>query len=58
MPGFELIGKEEKRELDNLMDKSGILFRHGFDNLRNGVYKTREFEKNFSNQMNVQMHLL
>ncbi len=54
MPGFELIGKEEKRELDNLMDKSGILFRHGFDNLRNGVYKTREFEKNFSNQMNVQ----
>ena len=54
MPGFELIGKEEKRELDNLMDNSGILFRHGFDNLRNGVYKTREFEKNFSNQMNVQ----
>lgn len=53
MPGFELIGKEEQNEINDLFDKSGILFRHGFDNLRNGVYKVREFEKNFSKYMSV-----
>ena len=53
MPGFELIGKEEQNEINDLFDKSGILFRHGFDNLRNGVYKVREFEKEFSKYMSV-----
>ena len=53
MPGFELIGKEEQNEINDLFDKSGILFRHGFDNLRNGVYKVREFEKNFSKYMSA-----
>ena len=48
MPGFELIGKEEFDEVKDLFDNSGILFRHGFDNLRNGIYKVREFETKFA----------
>jgi 8-amino-3,8-dideoxy-alpha-D-manno-octulosonate transaminase len=48
MPGFELIGKEEQREVNDIFERGGILFRHGFDNLRNGCYKVRDFEKAFS----------
>ena len=51
MPGFELIGKEEHNELNHLMTSSSILFRHGFDGLRNGVYKVRDFEKAFAEKM-------
>lgn len=51
MPGFELIGKEEHDELNHLMTSSSILFRHGFDGLRNGVYKVQDFEKAFAKKM-------
>ena len=34
MPGFELIGLKEKKALKKLIDDGGILFAHGFDNLR------------------------
>lgn len=53
MPGFELIGKEEHEELNDLMTNSGILFRHGFDALRNNIYKVKEFENNFAEFMQV-----
>tara|TARA_X000000368_G_C22972440_1_gene686065 strand:+ start:60 stop:1214 length:1155 start_codon:yes stop_codon:yes gene_type:complete len=52
MPGFELIGKEEFHELEHLFKDSKILFRHSFDNLRNDIYKVRDFEDNFSKRMN------
>ena len=48
MPGFELIGKEEKREINEIFNNGGILFRHGFDSLRNNCFKVRSFEKAFS----------
>ena len=53
MPGFELIGKEEFSEVKSVFDEGGILFRHSFDHLRNGVYKVQEFEKSFAKRMNV-----
>ncbi len=53
MPGFELIGKEEFKEIQNLFNDSGILFRHGFDALRNNIYKVRDFEKSFATRMGV-----
>ena len=53
MPGYELIGKEEFSEVEELFDKSRILFRHSFDNLRNNIYKVRDFEDQFSRRMNV-----
>ena len=48
MPGFELIGEEEKLALIEIFDDGGIFFRHGFDDLRNGKYRILEFEKKFS----------
>lgn len=51
MPGFEFIGQEEFEQVKEVFEKSKVLFRHGFDNLRNGVYKVREFEEKFAEYM-------
>ena len=51
MPGFEVIGEEEKKEVLDIFDKGGVLFRHGFDALRSNTYKVREFENAFSQFM-------
>ena len=46
MPGFELIGEEEKAAvIDIFENQGGVLFAHGFDALRNGRYQVREFEQ-------------
>ncbi len=51
MPGFEVIGKEEQSEVNSVFASGGILFRHGFDQLRNGCYKVKDFERNFAEIM-------
>lgn len=48
MPGFELIGKEEQSAINGIFEKSGgVLFAHGFDARRNGIFHVRNFEKQF-----------
>jgi 8-amino-3,8-dideoxy-alpha-D-manno-octulosonate transaminase len=45
MPGYEVFGEEERRAINELFDANGgVLFAHGFDALRKGIYKVREFE--------------
>jgi len=51
MPGYELMGEEELLEIRDIFYKGGVLFRHGFEGLRNGCYKVREFEKAFAAAM-------
>ena len=52
MPGFELIGTEEKEELLKIFDESnGVMFAHGFDALRKGHFRVREFEGQFAQKM-------
>jgi 8-amino-3,8-dideoxy-alpha-D-manno-octulosonate transaminase len=53
MPGFEVIGAEEQAEIDDVFRRGGVLFRHGFDGLRNGCYKVRDFESAFAQYMGV-----
>ena len=43
MPGSELFGTEEQREVNDVMG-TGILFRYNHDAQRNGIWKAREFE--------------
>ena len=50
MPGFEVINKEEKKAVAKIFDEGGVLFAHGFENLRK-KFHIREFEKNFSRSM-------
>lgn len=43
MPGFEIIDKEEAKAVSQIFKDGGILFAHGFDNLRKNFH-VREFE--------------
>jgi 8-amino-3,8-dideoxy-alpha-D-manno-octulosonate transaminase len=54
MPGYEVIGAEERAEVDQVFSSGGVLFRHGFDALRQGCYKVRDFEKAFAAAMGVE----
>jgi len=51
MPGFELIGKEEKQAVVQIFDDGGVLFAHGFDAIRNKRYRVREFERKFADSI-------
>ncbi len=44
MPGFELFGDEERKEVNDVLE-TGILMRYGFDGPRKGVWKAKELEK-------------
>jgi len=44
MPGYELWGAEERKELQDVLD-NGILMRYGFDSPRKGIWKSKELEK-------------
>ena len=43
MPGYELFGPEERKEIDDVM-QTGILMRYGFDGPRKGIWKSKELE--------------
>ena len=43
MPGTEFFGKEEKKEVNDVME-TGCLFRFNHDELRQGMWKARELE--------------
>lgn len=47
MPGFEIFGEEEKRQIQDVLD-TGVLFRYEFAEQRKGVYKVKEFEEKFA----------
>lgn len=43
MPGFELWGDEERKEVNDVLN-TGILMRYGFDGPRKGIWKAKELE--------------
>src|SRR6185436_8061481 len=44
MPGFELWGAQERKEVNDVLE-TGILMRYGFDGPRKGMWKSKELEK-------------
>lgn len=52
MPGFELFGSAERKELNDVLD-SGVLMRYGFDGMRNGHWKAKELEYELERQLKV-----
>lgn len=50
MPGFEYFGAEERREVQDVLD-SGILFRYGFDQARQGHWKARTLETELARRL-------
>ncbi len=47
MPGTELFGKEEKEQVMEVLE-TGILFRYNHDAERKGIWKAKQFEKEFA----------
>ncbi len=47
MPGFEIFGDEERKEVQDVLD-TGVLFRYGFDQARKGRWKAKAFEAELS----------
>ena len=50
MPGNEIIGKEEMKEVLDVLE-TGVLMRYEFDERRKGVYKVKQFEEEFANYL-------
>src|SRR5580704_13550660 len=44
MPGTELFGAEERKEVEDVLE-TGVLFRYNHDAQRKGIWKAREFEE-------------
>ncbi|CAN2039913.1 8-amino-3,8-dideoxy-alpha-D-manno-octulosonate transaminase [Candidatus Magnetomoraceae bacterium gMMP-15] len=53
MPGFEIFGNEERKEVQDVLD-TGVLFRYGFDQARDGLWKARSFESELCEKLGVQ----
>jgi 8-amino-3,8-dideoxy-alpha-D-manno-octulosonate transaminase len=52
MPGWELIGKEEKEAIDEIFDKSnGVLYSYGLDQRRNNIFRVRDFEQKLAKKI-------
>ena len=47
MPGFEVFGEEEKKEILEVLE-TGVLFRYEFPEQRKGVWKVKSFEEKFA----------
>src|SRR5688572_4908176 len=52
MPGFELFGDKERKELNDVLD-NGVLMRYGFEGMRNGHWKAKELERELENVLKV-----
>ncbi|MDP4244708.1 MAG: DegT/DnrJ/EryC1/StrS family aminotransferase [Bacteroidota bacterium] len=50
MPGFELFGAQERKEVNEVLG-TGILMRYGFDGARKGIWKSRELEAELCRQL-------
>ncbi len=50
MPGFEIFGDEERKEVHDVLD-TGVLSRYGFDGIRKRHWKARTFESELANRI-------
>ncbi len=57
MPGFELFGDEERKEVNDVLT-TGILMRFGFDGPRKGIWKSKELEEALSKKLGCKYSLL
>jgi 8-amino-3,8-dideoxy-alpha-D-manno-octulosonate transaminase len=52
MPGFEVFGDAERREVQDVLD-NGVLMRYGFDAMRKGHWKAKSLELELSRILEV-----
>ena len=52
MPGFELFGEKEKKQVNEVLE-TGVFMRYGFDGMRKGHWKAIALEKALEHRMQV-----
>jgi 8-amino-3,8-dideoxy-alpha-D-manno-octulosonate transaminase len=53
MPGFEAIGKEEQDAVNDVFNKGGVLYRYGWADKRQNIFRVDDFERAFAAKMGV-----
>lgn len=53
MPGYELMGEEEKQAINEIFDTGGVLYRYGFNDKRKNIFRVDEFEKKIAERVGV-----
>ena len=53
MPGWELIGEEERAAVNEVFDHGGVLYRYGWADKRENIFRVDEFERQFADRMGV-----
>lgn len=57
MPGWEVIGEEERAAVNDVFDHGGVLYRYGWADKRENIFRVDEFERVFAKKMNVKYAL-
>lgn len=53
MPGWELIGEEERAAVNDVFDHGAVLYRYGWAEKRENIFRVDEFERVFAERMGV-----
>jgi 8-amino-3,8-dideoxy-alpha-D-manno-octulosonate transaminase len=53
MPGYEVIGKEERDAVCNIFDIGGVLCRYGSNQKRQNIFRVDDFEREFAKKFQV-----
>lgn len=51
MPGWELIGEEEKKAVDEVFDNGGVLYRYALNDRRKNIFRVNDFEKELAKKV-------
>ncbi len=57
MPGFEVIGEEEREAVLDVFNKGGVLYRYGLDAKRQNIFRVDEFEKRIAEKVGARYAL-
>lgn len=57
IPGFEVIGKEEQEAVNDVFEKGGVLYRYGWDDKRQRIFRVNDFERAFAEKINAKYSL-
>lgn len=57
MPGYELIGEEEKQAVVEVFETGGVLYRYGFNDKRKNIFRVDEFEKKIAKRVGAKYAL-
>ena len=57
MPGWEVIGEEERAAVNDVFNHGGVLYRYGWADKRENIFRVDEFERQFARRMGTKYAL-